>query len=102
LVKPVGEQCVELDTDKNRAKREKMAGVRQVAEEKNKFALSMLRRVRVMLEGREPDALRKVNRAFVLWNLFSFLHESERWGASRFIIREAQKVFLILYTQDLG
>ena len=32
-----------------------------VSEEKNKFALSMLRRVRVKLEGREPDSLRKVS-----------------------------------------
>ena len=32
-----------------------------VSEEKNKFALSVLRRVRVKLEGREPDSLRKVN-----------------------------------------
>ena len=31
-----------------------------VSEEKNKFALSVLRRVRVKLEGREPDSLRKV------------------------------------------
>ena len=35
-------------------------GSRQVSEEKNKFALSVLRRVRVKLEGREPDSLRKV------------------------------------------
>ena len=35
-------------------------GIRQVSEEKNKFALSVLRRVRVKLEGREPDSLRKV------------------------------------------
>ena len=28
-------------------------------EEKNKFAMSVLRRVRVKLEGREPDSLRK-------------------------------------------
>ena len=32
-----------------------------VSEEKNKFALSVLRRVRVKLEGREPDSLRKVS-----------------------------------------
>ena len=35
-------------------------GQRQFSEEKNKFALSVLRRVRVKLEGREPDSLRKV------------------------------------------
>ena len=47
--------------EKNRAKRDKLAaGTRQVMEEKNKFALSVLRRVRVKLEGREPDSLRKV------------------------------------------
>ena len=38
----------------------KKDGLRQVSEEKNKFALSVLRRVRVKLEGREPDSLRKV------------------------------------------
>lgn len=38
----------------------KKDGIRQVSEEKNKFALSVLRRVRVKLEGREPDSLRKV------------------------------------------
>merc|ERR550517_743622 len=32
---------------------------REGKEEKNKFALSVLRRVRVKLEGREPDALRR-------------------------------------------
>ena len=47
--------------DKNKAKRDKMvSGSRHVLEEKNKFALSVLRRVRVKLEGREPDSLRKV------------------------------------------
>ena len=29
-------------------------------EEKNRFALNVLKRVRVKLEGREPDSLRKV------------------------------------------
>ena len=54
------QQNVEMD-EKNRAKRDKLAaGSRQVMEEKNKFALSVLRRVRVKLEGREPDSLRKV------------------------------------------
>ena len=43
-----------------RLKRDKGPGSRQVSEEKNKFALSVLRRVRVKLEGREPDSLRKV------------------------------------------
>ena len=38
----------------------KKDGLRQGIEEKNKFALSVLRRVRVKLEGREPDSLRKV------------------------------------------
>ena len=38
----------------------KKDGTRQGIEEKNKFALSVLRRVRVKLEGREPDSLRKV------------------------------------------
>ena len=38
----------------------KEGGQRQFSEEKNKFALSVLRRVRVKLEGREPDSLRKV------------------------------------------
>ena len=45
-------------------RKEKQAGPRAqapVSEEKNKFALSVLRRVRVKLEGREPDSLRKVN-----------------------------------------
>ena len=55
------EQSVEMD-DKNKAKREKMSngGKGQVMEEKNKFALSVLRRVRIKWEGREPDTLRKV------------------------------------------
>jgi len=48
--------------EKNKAKRDKMvSGSRQVLEEKNKFALSVLRRVRVKLEGREPDSLRKAS-----------------------------------------
>jgi len=55
------QQNVEMD-EKNRAKRDKLAaGSRQVMEEKNKFALSVLRRVRVKLEGREPDSLRKAS-----------------------------------------
>jgi len=56
------EQSVEMD-DKNKAKREKMSngGKGQVMEEKNKFALSVLRRVRIKLEGREPDTLRKAS-----------------------------------------
>jgi hypothetical protein len=29
-------------------------------EERNRFALNVLKRVRVKLEGREPDSLRKV------------------------------------------
>ena len=39
-------------------RRERGTG-RQGAEERNRFALSVVRRVRVKLEGREPDALRR-------------------------------------------
>merc|ERR550517_203352 len=39
--------------------RKERQGRQQGQEEKNKFALSVLRRVRVKLEGREPDALRR-------------------------------------------
>ena len=58
-------------------RRDKGPGSRQVSEEKNKFALSVLRRVRVKLEGREPDSLRKVrNREicimFNIQNIFVF------------------------------
>jgi hypothetical protein len=35
-------------------------------EEKNRFALNVLKRVRVKLEGREPDSLRKVKQNRVL------------------------------------
>jgi len=50
----------QLTEDMDRIKKDKHCGIaRQGAEEKNKFALSVLRRVRVKLEGREPDALRR-------------------------------------------
>ena len=51
-----------LNTDsnvRNKSDKSGSSGPRQVSEEKNKFALSVLRRVRVKLEGREPDSLRK-------------------------------------------
>ena len=44
-----------------------------VSEEKNKFALSVLRRVRVKLEGREPDSLRKVNLPWAFQTTFNEL-----------------------------
>jgi len=52
----------QLNTDsnvRNKSDKSGSSGPRQVSEEKNKFALSVLRRVRVKLEGREPDSLRK-------------------------------------------
>ena len=42
-------------------------------EEKNKFVLSVLRRVRIKLEGREPDALRKVGLHYKLYNVKSLI-----------------------------
>ena len=54
------QQNVEMD-QKNKAKKDKLAtGSRLVMKKKIKFALSVLRRVRVRLEGREPNSLRKV------------------------------------------
>ena len=52
-------------TNTNSLQSKKDGGQRQFSEEKNKFALSVLRRVRVKLEGREPDSLRKVR--IVVW-----------------------------------
>lgn len=60
--RPIREE-EQLNTDsnmKNKTDKSGSTGPRQVSEEKNKFALSVLRRVRVKLEGREPDSLRKV------------------------------------------
>ena len=54
------EDQLEESDETSRARRLKTVGGRHVSEEKNKFALSVLRRVRVKLEGREPDSLRKV------------------------------------------
>ena len=54
------EDQLEESDENSRARRLKTVGGRHVSEEKNKFALSVLRRVRVKLEGREPDSLRKV------------------------------------------
>ena len=51
----------QLGADASLKSKKEGSGSRQVIEEKNKFALSVLRRVRVKLEGREPDSLRKVN-----------------------------------------
>jgi hypothetical protein len=39
-------------------------------EERNRFALNVLKRVRVKLEGREPDSLRKVKISGALWPKF--------------------------------
>ena len=50
----------ESATNSNNLQSKKDGGQRQFIEEKNKFAMSVLRRVRVKLEGREPDSLRKV------------------------------------------
>ena len=62
-----------------------------MSEEKNKFALSVLRRVRVKLEGREPDSLRKVSG--VSLSLFSksliFIFQSSVGEQVDFLIREA-------------
>ena len=56
------EDQLEESDETSRARRLKAGGrPGQVSEEKNKFALSVLRRVRVKLEGREPDSLRKVS-----------------------------------------
>ena len=82
-------------------RRDKGPGSRQVSEEKNKFALSVLRRVRVKLEGREPDSLRKVgNREicimFNIQNIFVFLwhliFQSTVGEQVDFIIREAMNM----------
>ena len=54
------EDQLEESDETSRARRLRTVGGRHVSEEKNKFALSVLRRVRVKLEGREPDSLRKV------------------------------------------
>jgi len=55
------QQNVEMD-QKNIAKKDKLAtGSRLGMKKKIKFALSVLRRVRVRLEGREPDSLRKAS-----------------------------------------
>ena len=50
----------ESTSNSNNLQSKKDGSQRQFSEEKNKFALSVLRRVRVKLEGREPDSLRKV------------------------------------------
>ena len=55
------EEQLEESDENSRARKLKTVGGRHVSEEKNKFALSVLRRVRVKLEGREPDSLRKVS-----------------------------------------
>ena len=55
-----------------------------VSEEKNKFALSVLRRVRVKLEGREPDSLRKVNHDLLLDQMSNFIFVVECGRASGF------------------
>ena len=56
------EDQLEESDETSRARRLKAGGrPGQVSEEKNKFALSVLRRVRVKPEGREPDSLRKVS-----------------------------------------
>jgi hypothetical protein len=39
-------------------------------EERNRFALNVLKRVRVKLEGREPDSLRKVQISGAKWPKF--------------------------------
>ena len=54
------EDILNADQASKNNKEKSSTGSRQVSEEKNKFALSVLRRVRVKLEGREPDSLRKV------------------------------------------
>ena len=86
----------EESDETSRARRLKAAGGRpgQVSEEKNKFALSVLRRVRVKLEGREPDSLRKVSgdslSFFLLYkNLMFNLFQSSVGEQVDFLIREA-------------
>ena len=54
----------ESTSNSNNLQSKKDGSQRQFSEEKNKFALSVLRRVRVKLEGREPDSLRKVRIIF--------------------------------------
>ena len=58
---------MEESDENSRARKLKTVGGRHVSEEKNKFALSVLRRVRVKLEGREPDSLRKVSGLYSLF-----------------------------------
>ena len=57
------EDQLEESDENSKARKLKTVGGRHVSEEKNKFALSVLRRVRVKLEGREPDSLRKVSQS---------------------------------------
>ena len=87
----------QLNTDssvRNKSDKSGSSGPRQVSEEKNKFALSVLRRVRVKLEGREPDSLRKVLVISVnrfIFNVFCPVKSSVGEQVD-FIIREAMNM----------
>ena len=86
------EDQLEESDENSRARRLKTVGGRHVSEEKNKFALSVLRRVRVKLEGREPDSLRKVSGDFVsrfYVNTSCSIIQSSVGEQVDFLIREA-------------
>ena len=88
------EDQLEESDENSRARRLKTVGGRHVSEEKNKFALSVLRRVRVKLEGREPDSLRKVSGVCLSVSLSSIKTQFSIFQSSvgeqvDFLIREA-------------
>ena len=84
---------MEESDENSRARKLKTVGGRHVSEEKNKFALSVLRRVRVKLEGREPDSLRKVSGLYSLLSTLYFIKtlfsQSSVGEQVDFLIREA-------------
>ena len=85
----------ESATNSNNLQSKKDGGQRQFIEEKNKFAMSVLRRVRVKLEGREPDSLRKV-RTYMGHGTLGHLFVLD---AGNFVIGEIGDV--MLYRQSL-
>ena len=79
----------ESATNSNNLQSKKDGGQRQFIEEKNKFAMSVLRRVRVKLEGREPDSLRKVRTYMGHWDTYLSILD-----AGIFVIGEIGDVIL--------
>ena len=68
----------ESTSNSNNLQSKKDGSQRQFSEEKNKFALSVLRRVRVKLEGREPDSLRKVRILFFYKHFEAFSEAAQK------------------------